>query len=211
MTLLPILLAVGIMNPAHAGKKGEDKAGVRLKFNAPLYTIQKDTLLFEGEEVDLFPPTQTNSLTFLNGGNRTEITKLIGEGLEAGAILGFGSSKLKVDGEDAGSASSWNVGITGAYNYKASDGLVIYAQPIITYGSEGTKDADGESLGSVSWLGLGLDAGVRINLAKGVHIDPALEYMMFSGTPKDADGEKVEDTKLKRSSMGARLGLGVKF
>lgn len=216
MTLLPLLLAVGLVAPAHAGKKA-DKAGVRVKFNAPLYTMSNNKYFGNGEEAEDFADSST-ALTFLTGQNRTEVTKLIGDGLEVGGILGFDSYNYKDNnGDSTGKMGAWNIGITGAYNIKASDGLVIYVQPIVMYGKGSLKDADGELVGGANNFAYALDVGARINLAKGIHIDPALEYLGNTSTAFDADkktdvdedGEK--DAQTKTSNIGLRLGLGVKF
>ena len=216
MTLLPLLLAIGLASPAHAGKKGkgDDRLGVRVKYNAPLWMQTKDSVREDGEEVDGFEPTTQRDLTFLTGQNRTEITKIIGEGFEAGAVLGYQSGKTIFDGDESSLYSGFMIGLTGAYNYKVSDGFVAYVQPLITYtkvGGQADPDADKAGL---KGAGIGADLGVRINLAKNVHIDPALEFMRQTYKPW-SDNSDFENTDPERStvntSLGLRLGLGVRF
>lgn len=215
MTLLPLLLAIGLTSPAaHAGKKGDDGIGLRLKFNAPLFTQSKDSYREDGEEPDGFEPTTQRDLTFLTGANRTEITKLIGDGLEVGGILGYSSGKTIFDGDETGLYSGFTVGLTGAYNYKVSDGFVVYGQPLLTYTKVGGQaDPDADKFG-FKGVGVGADVGLRIKLAKNVHIDPALEYFRQGYKPW-SDNSDFENTDPEVSnvatSMGLRLGLGVKF
>ncbi len=218
MTLLPLLLAIGLASPAaHAGKKGkggDEGIGLRLKFNAPLYTTSSDSYREDGEEPEGFEPTKTNALTFLTGTNRTEITKLIGDGLEVGGILGYSSGKTVFDGDETGLYSGYTIGVTGAYNFKVSEGFVVYGQPLITYSKMGGQaDPDADKFG-FKGVGLGADVGLRIKLAKNVHIDPALEYFRQGYKPwsDNSDFENTDpEVSFVNTSMGLRLGLGVKF
>lgn len=213
MTLLPLILALGFTTDAHAKGKGDEKVGVRLKYNAPLFSQTTGKVTVDGEEPDGFEPTKTNALTFLNGANRTEITYLLGDGIEVGGLVGYSRGKSVTDGDETGLYSDLTIGVTGAYNFKLGDGLMLYGQPIVSW-TKSTAQADPDAdKGGFKGLGLGADVGLRVNLAKGIHIDPAFEYFRQGLEPwSDADGfENDPETKFTASSIGLRLGLGVKF
>ena len=213
MTLLPLILALGITTDAHAKGKGDEKVGVRLKFNAPLWTQTTTKVTIDGEEPDGFEPTKTSALTLLNGQNRTELTYLLGDGLEVGGLLGYSRGKSVTDGDETGLYSDLTIGVTGAYNFKLGDGMMLFAQPVISYTkTSGQADPDADKAG-FKGFGIGADVGLRFNLAKGIHIDPAVEYFRQGFVPwSDADGfENDPEQKLTGSNLGLRLGLGVKF
>ena len=182
----------------------EKKTGVRVKLTQNLYDIQNDWQVLDGDEGD---KTQTNTFNLLNGGGRTEITYLLGNGLEVGAIAGYTNQSQQFDGDDVGKGYGYDIGLTGAYNIKAGDMGKFFIQPMVGIGRDSyTPDGGDETLTKGLWFGGA--AGLRVKLFKRVTFDPQLEYMSETMT-FEFDGDEVEDVEGKRSNMGVRWGLTV--
>lgn len=90
---------------AKKGAKGvaDKKSGVRVKLTQNLYDIQNDWQVVDGDESD---KTKTNSFNLLlGGGGRTEVTYLLGNGLELGVIGGVMQASQQFDGETSARAT----------------------------------------------------------------------------------------------------------
>lgn len=191
---------------AKKGAKGvaDKKSGVRIKLTQNLYDIQNDWSVLDGDEGD---KTKTNTFTLLNGGGRTEITYLLGNGLELGAIGGYANISQQFDGDDVGKGSSFDIGITGAYNIKAGNAGKFFIQPMVGIGRDSyTPDGGDESLTKGLWFGGA--AGLRVKLFKRVTFDPQIEYTQETQT-FEFDGDEIDDVEGKRSNVGLRWGLTV--
>ena len=207
MTLLPLLVAAGLSTSAQAG----DGAGIRLKVNSDLFQIQNVSLVDkEGEEIEN-SDSKVTTMGLFQGTPRLEATYVINPNIEAGIVLGYSNASNESAGEAMGSDSVRRIGLTGSYNFKLSDGLRGYAQPLLISGKALSKDADGETLGGATSLTYGLNAGLRVRLIKGATFDPGFEYMMGSGKALDDQGEAIEDGSAKYSSFGLKAGISVKF
>jgi len=209
MTLLPLLVAAGLSQTAVAG---DDGVGIRLKVNSDLFQVEN----YQGVNADGdIENSDGKDTTFglFQGTPRFEATYVITPAIEAGLVLGYANAKSEVAGDFSGNTVTSRIGVTGSYNFKLSDGLRGYAQPLVIMGKATGKDEDGENLGSISSLTYGLNAGMRIRLVKGATFDPGLEYLMGNGKILDEDGEQMpdEDTMVKYSSFGLKAGISVKF
>ena len=182
----------------------DKKTGVRVKLTQNLYDIQNDWNVLDGDEGDR---TETNSFNLLNGPGRTEVTYLLGNGLELGVIGGYANASQAYDGEDVGRGYSYDIALTGAYNIKAGDVGKFFVQPIVGIGRDAyTPDGGDETVSKGVWLGGA--AGLRVKLFKRVTFDPQLEYTQETFT-LELDGDEVEDLEGKRSNVGVRWGLTV--
>lgn len=202
---------------AKKGAKGvaDKKSGVRVKLTQNLYDIQNDWQAVDGDESD---KTKTNSFNLLlGGGGRTEVTYLLGNGLELGVIGGVMQASQQFDGDDVGKGYTYDAGVTAAYNVKAGEMGKFFIQPMVGIGRTSyTPDGGDESLTKDLWFGGA--AGLRVKLFKRVTFDPQLEYMQrnssffFDGDAielPNEDGELTDDVEGKRSNMGIRWGLTV--
>lgn len=208
MTLLPLLVAAGLSQPAVAA----DGVGIRLKVNSDLFQVQSVQGVNADGDIDDATGKST-TMGFFQGTPRFEATYIITPNIEAGVILSVANTTSEAAGDFSGHSTTRRLGVTAAYNLKLSDGLRGYVQPMLISGKSTDKDEDGESLGGASSLTYGANLGVRIKLIKGATFDPAFEYMMGNGKALDDEGEQVpdEDTMLKYSSYGLKAGLSIKF
>jgi hypothetical protein len=207
MTLLPLLVAAGMSQPAIAG----DGVGLRLKVNSDLFQVQNlQAVDKDGEDIDN-ATGKTTTMGLFQGTPRFEATYVITPNIEAGLILGFANASAESDGDWTSTETTRRIGVTGSYNFKLADGLRGYAQPMLISGKATAKDEDGETLGGTSSLTYGLNLGLRVKLVKGATFDPGFEYLMGSGNQFDADGEAVEDVTAQYSSFGLKAGISVKF
>lgn len=182
----------------------DKKTGVRVKLTQNLYDIQNDWSVVDGDESD---KTKTNTFNLLSGGGRTEITYLLGNGIELGGIGGYTNASQQFDGDDVGKGYAFDIGLTGAYNIDAGDVGKFFIQPMVGIGRDSyTPDGGDETLTKGLWFGAA--AGLRVKLFKRVTFDPQLEYTQETQT-FEFDGDEVEDLEGKRSNMGVRWGLTV--
>jgi len=210
MTLLPLLVAAGLSQTASAG----DDVGIRLKVNSDLFNVS--TAQGVDADGDIEGATGKNTtMGLFQSTPRFEATYVINPNIEAGLVLGFANAKAVTGDDDDFSSHSTTrrVGITGSYNFKLSDGLRGYVQPLVISGKVTNKDEDGEMTSGLSSLTYGANLGMRIRLVKGATFDPAFEYMMGNGKALDDKGEQTpdEDTMAKYSSYGLKAGISVKF
>ena len=203
-----ILGALMASTPALAKKGGkgvaENKAGVRVKVSQDLFGRQQDWSIFDGDESD---PTYTDTLTFLNGGGRIEATKLIGNGLEVGGMLGYTYFDMKTDQDGIAAGQGYDIGVTGAYNFKLGKSSKGFVQPMAGYGRMGmTPEGGDEAAQKGIWFGAA--AGARIRLFERVTFDPQLELQQHHLTYEN-DGDEVEDLEGRQRNMGLRWGITV--
>ena len=203
-----MLGALMVSTPALAKKGGSGvaakKSGIRLKVSQDFFGRQQDWQIVDGDEGD---PVYTDTLNFLNGGGRLEATKLIGNGLEVGGILGYTFVDLKTDEDGIASGQGYNIALTGAYNFKVGDNAKGFVQPMVGYARNGlTPEGGDESADKGPWFGGA--AGVRIRLFERVTFDPQLEVQQYNST-FEFDGDDVEDLEGRSRNMGLRWGLTV--
>ena len=203
-----ILGALAVSTPALAKKGGNgvaaNKSGLRLKVSQDLFGRQQDWQIVDGEEGD---PVYVDALRFLNGGGRIEATKLLGNGLEVGGILGYTYVDTKTDDDGISSGQGYNVALTGAYNVKLGDKTKGFVQPMLGYMRSATTPEGGDEAAEKG-LWFGGAAGVRIRLFERVTFDPQLEVQQFNAT-YEYDGDDVDDLEGRRRTMGLRWGLTV--
>lgn len=202
---LVVLAALVFSGPALA-KKGvvAEGSGVRLKMSQDFFGRQSDWQIDDGEVGD---KTYTDSLSFLNGGGRLEVTKLLGSGFEIGGLASYTFLDQKTDETGISATQGFTIGLTGAYNFKLGENTKGFVQPMVGYGRQGTTPEGGDEAAE-SQLFFGGAAGVRLRLFKRVTFDPQLEYTQRN-LRYATDGEAVEDLDGRRSNMGLRWGLSV--
>lgn len=203
-----ILGALMASTPALAKKGGkgvaEKKAGVRVKVSQDLFGRQQDWSILDGEESD---PVYTDTLTFLNGGGRLEATKLIGDGLEVGGMLGYTYIDQKTEEDGIAAGQGYNIGVTGAYNVKLGKSSKGFVQPMAGYTRSGmTPEGGDEDARKGIWFGGAV--GARVRLFERVTFDPQLEFQQYNLT-REVDGSDVEDLELRQRNMGLRWGITV--
>jgi hypothetical protein len=212
-TMLIALALTAFSGTAFAkGKKDKGvankKSGVRVKITQNLYDIEKSTDNSAGDESD---PFQTNTFNLLDGGARTEITYKLGNGFEAGGIVGYDNWKTTFDGDGVASGNGMRALATVAYNFDIGDNAA-FIQPMAGLARASSTPEDGDET-LMKGLELGGAVGVRIKLFKRVFIDPQFEFTQtkwgaeFDGdTVENVDGD---DWEMKQTNMGLRWGLNV--
>lgn len=203
-----ILGALAVSTPSFAKKGGNgvaaNKSGVRLKVSQDFFGRQQDWQIVDGDEGD---PVYTDTLRFLNGGGRLEATKLLGNGLEVGGILGYTYDDIKTDDDGISSGQGYDAALTGAYNFKLGEKAKGFVQPMLGYRRSATTPEGGDEAAEKG-LWFGGAAGVRIRLFERVTFDPQLEVQQFNST-YEYDGDDVDDLEGRRRTMGLRWGLTV--
>ena len=203
---LIVLAALVFSGPALAKKQGvsPDGNGIRLKVTQDFFGRQSDWQIVDGDASD---KVYTDSLNFLNGGGRLEVTKLIGNGLEVGGMLGYTFLDQKTDDDGISAGQGYSIGLTGAYNFKLGDNTKGFIQPMVGYGRDGVTPEGGDESAETQ-LFFGGAAGLRVRLFKRVTFDPQLEYTQRNLT-YFFDGDEVEDVEGRRTNVGLRWGLTV--
>ena len=206
-TVLASIAALAFSGPALA-KKGAgvaaDGNGIRVKMSQDFFGRQSDWQVVNDTAGDKL---YTDSLTFLNGGGRLEVTKLLGSGLEIGGLASYTFTDQKTDDTGIAAGQGFTIGLTGAYNLKLGDNTKGFVQPMVGYGREATLPEGGVE-SAASQLFFGAAAGVRLRLFKRVTFDPQFEYIHRNLT-YSVDGETNEDVEGRRSNLGLRWGLSV--
>lgn len=207
----PLALAVAalfVSSPALAAKKGvaEKKTGLRLKVTQNLFDLQDDWAIFQGDEGDR---TRTQTLGLLNPqSGRTEVTYLLGSGIEVGGIVGLQQQATSVDGDSVDSSTAWELGVTGAYNIPVSDTARIFIQPMVGISRLSAEEEGVDEVRSTQGLVFGIASGARVRLFKRVTMDPQLEYTRRNFTYA-VDGDANEDLEGRQQNFGIRWGLTV--
>ena len=207
---LPLLLAASLLaTPALAkGKKkkgGDDEGiGIRAKISTDLINVATDKVEYDGQEQD-GSDQKTRTLSLFESDPRLELTYLIGDGIEVGAILGVTQVSGSLGDEDIPPARHGRIGVTGAYNIGVSEGVKGFVQPILMLDSlRGNIGEDSET--QTRYILFGANAGVRIKLYKRTTFDLAGEFLMGNGKVT-VDGESDDKLKLKHSEFGIRTGV----
>ena len=212
----PLVVAAALVfsGPALAKKKGvsPDGNGIRAKLSQDFFGRQSDWQIVDGDPGD---KTYTDSLTFLNGAGRLEVTKLIGKGLEIGGMASYTFTDQKTDDDGIAAGQAYSIGLTGSYNFKLGDNTKGFVQPMLGYGRQGLTPEGGDEAAETQ-LFFGGAAGVRVRLFKRVTFDPQLEYTQRNLT-YFADGKEVEavvegnevEVDGRRTNVGLRWGLTV--
>lgn len=206
--LAAVVAALCFSSPALAGKKGvaQKKSGLRLKVTQNLFDLQDDWAILDGDEGNR---TRTQSLGFLNPqSGRTEVTYLLGSGIELGGIVGLQQQATSVDGDSLDSSTAWELGLTGAYNIPVSDAARIFFQPMLGMTRLSVERADTDGVDRTQGLMFGIASGVRVRLFKRVTVDPQLEYTRRNFTYA-VDGDVTENLEGRQQNFGIRWGLTV--
>lgn len=207
--LAALVAALFMSTPALAAKnKGvaQKKTGLRLKVTQNLFDIQNDWTIVDNDPSE---KARTQTIGLLNPqAGRTEVTYLLGSGLEVGGIVGLQQQATSFDGTDLTSALQWQVGVTGAYNIKVADFGKAFIQPIVGIGRQTVTDEDANVDTLTKALFFGGAAGMRIKLFKRVTADPQLEYIQQNFT-YEVDGTAVENSEGRQSNLGLKWGLTV--
>lgn len=197
--LMLVLASFSLATPALA----EDTKGIRLKMSQDFFTRQADWQIVADEAGD---KVYTDTMSFLNGGSRFEVTKLINPRFELGGIASYTFVDQKTEeGDGIAAGSGYGIGLTAAYNFKISDSMKGFVQPMVGLASMGMTPEGGDEAAE-GGLYFGAAAGMRIRLFKRVTLDPQFEYSQHN-LGYSVAGEDVEDLEGRRTNMGLRWGI----
>ena len=206
MTLMPMLLALGVVaGPAHA-KKGD--AGVRLKYSTDLMKLRIDKVEYDGT-VDDNSEQRYTTVSLLDSGGRFEATKMLGDGIEVGGIFGFTQERGTIGDTEDPTDRHVRLIATGAYNLGLGGGTRLFIQPLAGI-DQATVDVGESTELQVRYLLAGADVGLRIKLNKKTTFDVAGEALMGNGKVT-VDGQSDDKLKLKHTEAGLRIGISCRI
>ena len=205
MIVMPMMLALGMVGgSAQAGKS----PGLRLKYSTDLIEVASQKTEIDGA-VDDGSESRLNTVAILDHDSRFEVTKMLGEGIEVGGILGISQTRGTIGDEEDPADRHVAAMVTGAYNVGLGKGMRFFVQPILGIDNT-TIDLGEDSEEKFNFTVLGANAGVRFKLNKKVTFDTAAEGLYKIGKVS-VGGESNDDVRLKQTDMGIRLGLSVRI
>ena len=145
---------------------------------------------------------ETNGFTFA-----PKVGFFVTENIAVGGKLGFGSSKVEVDGVSGeNKVNDLTVGAFGRYYFTPSNQFSLFADLGVDYMSTNYDSMDLKRNGISAGLGLGMNYFVSSNFS----IEAGLGLLNYSSMKFDADGAENE-TSFGLGANLANIALGVNY